>query len=427
MYKHNQLVYSYTDGSGYSYEKLQKVADQYDLLEYIKTVADAVQLQYQTVYASVALPDDQEIFEQIQQVVSQKKALHPSFIIVIGIGGSSLGAKAVYQALRGSFIEQSSEYPKLYFLETLDADYTYRLLTLIEDTLKKGEKVVVNVITKSGTTTETLVNFEKVLNVFKRWYPQDYHEFVVVTTDSYSPLHQRAEKEQFVCLQIPKLVGGRFSVFSAVGLFPLLLVGIDCNALLQGARDILQNSLSTDLMNNQSAQSALVLYLNYEQGCIVHDTFLFSNDLEGLGKWYRQLMGESIGKEYDIQGDRVCVGIIPTVSMGTNDLHSVAQLYLSGIKTISTSFVSVALPQETATSYATMMNAFIDGTKIAYQKNNMPFSYLVLPQKNAYYIGQFMQYKMVEIILLGYLLNINPFDQPNVELYKKEVVQLLIS
>ena len=169
---------------------------------------------------------------------------------------------------------------------------------------------------------------------------------------------------------------------------------------------------------------------------MIHDTFLFSLDLESLGKWYRQLMGESIGKEYDQQGNRVFIGITPTVSLGTIDLHSVAQLYLGGPKDKYTTFVTIENESEIITIPGTavlmpgknikaVMDAFVEGTQRAYFNNGRPFSTITLPYKNAYYLGQYMQFKMVEMMYLGYLLQVNPFDQPNVELYKHEVAILL--
>ena len=148
------------------------------------------------------------------------------------------------------------------------------------------------------------------------------------------------------------------------------------------------------------------------------------------------MMGESIGKELNKSGERVLIGITPTVSLGTIDLHSVAQLYLGGPRDKFTTFVTVEagheeikIPAEASClqnkTLVQLMHAFVQGTQIAYQKNNRPFCTLTLPRKNEFFIGQFLQYKMLEIMYLGYLLEVNPFDQPNVELYKQEVKNIL--
>ncbi len=421
--KHKKFLhYTHTLNNVVTNQAIADLVQSSGLLEHIKELLTVRSQQYETPYASLALPDDRALFLQVETLAQEKKLLKPTLVLVIGIGGSSLGAKAIYQALVGSFAHFNCQQPQLYFLETVDQNYTAALQKVVETALAQGENVIVNVITKSGTTTETLVNFETILTVLKKYRPADYYELVVVISDNNSSLHKQAKQENFSFLSIPKQVGGRYSVFSAVGLFPLMMVDIDCNALLAGASDILKNSLSTDLKVNQSAQSALMLYLYYQQGYRVHDSFFFAVDLEGLGKWYRQLMAESIGKEYDVNGKRVCRDMLPTVSVGTGDLHSVAQLYLNGQKNIVTTFVSV----EDIQKKSEYMHAFIEGTKLAYQKNGIPFSSLIVPSLDAYGIGQFMQCKMVEIIILGFLFQVNPFDQPNVELYKKEVKCLLI-
>lgn len=400
------------------FQQLEKIYHETNLAHHIDSVLEHMNKGYTTMYASLALPADDNIFDTVSKVVSDKKNYNAKLIIVIGIGGSSLGAKAVYQACKGSFSYIYKDAPQLYFLETIDAFYQNEIIKIVENVFLQGESVVLNVITKSGTTTETILNFELMLSLFKKHRPHDYCNLIVVTSDENSVLHQRAINEKFTFLPIPKLVGGRFSVFSAVGLFPLLYVGIDCKQLLQGARDALKNNMSFDLQHNVSAQSALLLYMYYQQGYKIHDSFLFSVDLENIGKWYRQLIGESIGKEHDVNGNVAHIGIVPTISIGTIDLHSVAQLYLSS-SYIYTMFVGIE------TNCNDNMNIFMQGTCKAYQKNKKPFSVYMLSDKNEYSIGQFLQYKMIEIMYLGFLLKINPFDQPHVELYKQEVKKIL--
>jgi glucose-6-phosphate isomerase len=159
-----------------------------------------------------------------------------------------------------------------------------------------------------------------------------------------------------------------------------------------------------------------------------------------LGFWYRQLMGESIGKKFDRSGGLVRIGMLPTVSQGSSDLHSVGQLYLAGPKNRFTTFVTVehnrsdlVVPHEESMTkgiikngtFLQCMSAIAHGTMIVYQKEELPFVHLALPEKSAWYVGQFLQMKMIEIFYLGYLLAINPFDQPQVELYKRETRKLL--
>ena len=415
------------------------IACQVQLEEEIDRILNARTYNYDTDYASVNLPFDQHLVEKIKSTVKEKKSLQPTMIIVIGIGGSNLGTVALYEALYPTF--QASNI-KVYFADTVDTDYISTIAHYAENELKSGHAIILNVISKSGTTTETIANFEFFLEIVKKHRPTNYHECVVVTTDKHSALWQLAQQEKFTHLEVPALVGGRYSVFSAVGLFPLCFLDIDIDALLSGAQSGFVMSAHKKIENNPAALSAALLSVLYKRGCVIHDTFIFDNALEGLGKWYRQLMAESIGKAYDNKGNVINTGITPTVSIGSTDLHSVAQLYLAGPYNRFTTFVSVEknktdlkLPHNEAfealvakiqgKSFASIMNAILEGTKKAYQNDERPFVSLHLPEKSAYVLGQFMQIKMIEIMYLGFLMNINPFDQPQVELYKKETRQLL--
>ncbi len=194
--------------------------------------------------------------------------------------------------------------------------------------------------------------------------------------------------------------------------------------------------LDTDVQNNPAMMSALIQYYHYKRGVSINDLFLFSVDLEAMGKWYRQLMAESIGKEFDRQGKQVLMGITPTISLGSIDLHSVAQLYLGGPRDKCTTFVTVeknthtiVVPQDGAglggKTFSEIMHALSEGTKEAYLKNNRPFCSVVVPEKSEYSIGQFLQFKMIEVMYLGFLCNVDPFDQPNVEMYKREAQRIL--
>jgi glucose-6-phosphate isomerase len=306
----------------------------------------------------------------------------------------------------------------------------------------QGHRVLINVVTKSGSTTETIANFELFLELLIQYHPDDYADYIVITTDRDSVLWHIGKQEKCTVLEIPKKVGGRYSVFSAVGIFPLGILGLDTKALLEGAHYILNHCTSLPSEENYAALTASILYAQYKKKVTIQDMFLFSVQLEGVGRWYRQLMGESIGKEFDRKGDKVEIGITPTVSMGSVDLHSVGQLYLGGPRDKGTTFVSIteqenslvlphfeqfekAVAKIQGKSMVSIMDAILQGVKTAYAKHARPFISIELPECSEYYIGQLLQYKMVEMIYLGYLLNVNPFDQPNVELYKKETREIL--
>lgn len=397
---------------------------------------------YDTEYASLYAPFDQQQYNKVIELIAQKKRFRPKAVVVIGIGGSNLGTAAVQEAVYGTLYNQQHPECAIYFVDTVDADNSDAIVHLVEQRLMRGENILLSVVSKSGVTPETVANAEIFIDLLRRYKKDTYSDYVVVTTDNSSLLWHLAKEHQFSVLEIPKNIGGRFSVFSAVGLFPLGIIGIDIDQFLTGARTIHQQCISTIVEKNCAAISATILAKQYNNGFTIHDTFLFSVALEGMGKWYRQLMGESIGKEYDRHGQRVLVGITPTVSIGSTDLHSVGQLYLGGRYDKITSFVTVAqynahlavpnMPEYESLvgniqnlPLATIMEAIIAGTQKAYIKGQRPFMSWILPEKNSYYIGQWMYAKMVEIIYLGFLLNINPFDQPNVESYKQETRKIL--
>jgi len=211
---------------------------------------------------------------------------------------------------------------------------------------------------------------------------------------------------------------------------------------LEGATYIREACIDTNIEKNPAAISAAIQYLHYESGKNISDLFLFANDLESLGKWCRQLMAESLGKEFNKKGEKANIGITPIVSIGSTDLHSMAQLYLGGPYDKFTTFLSVensnspikvpSLKEYSklvygiqGTSLESIMSAIMEGTKAAFRKGKRPFVEIKLPCKSEYSIGQFLQFKMIETIYLGYLLNVNPFNQPNVESYKEETRKIL--
>lgn len=436
----NDICFSYHDTCGIPFSELSRIASLKNIETERLRLQESLQpsCDYKTVYASVQLPFDDDLLARVQSVIQQKEKLSVRVLLVIGIGGSSLGARAVLQAIQGRIVVPGkSGTLRIYFAETVDSDRMHTLLSICEQELLDGRNILVNVVTKSGTTTETIANFYVVLALLKRYRPVEYAQLVVVTTDAGSPLADYAQKENFTLLEIPKLVGGRYSVFSAVGLFPLGVAGIDLGQLRAGAAQMVQCCLDPALEKNPALMGALIHYYHYGHGIMMSDMFLFSVDLEGVGKWYRQLLAESIGKEFDTEGKQVLVGITPTVSLGSIDLHSVAQLSLGGPRDKYTTFVTVQKSKQTIViseesfackgkAFSEVMDALVEGTKRAYLKNGRPFCSIVLSEKNEWSIGQFLQLKMMETIYLGFLLDINPFDQPNVELYKREAQKILL-
>lgn len=401
----------------------------------------AEQMDYQAPEASLCLAFDDAMWSTVQEMVQAKVSSTLRYIFIVGIGGSNLGTKAIYDALDGHTASENSDRPRLLFVDSVNSTTMDHILNQVIPAISNPEEYLLVSISKSGGTTETLANTE-ILAAALGKDVGDVTARTVVITDEGSDYWHAAESAGMSRLSIPEKVGGRYSVLSAVGLFPLLAQGLDVTALRQGAQDIRPYCLHSDVQHNPSWQSAAWIAENYMTGKCIHDMFLFNDELESLGKWYRQLLGESIGKEHDVSGAQVHVGITPTVSIGSTDLHSVGQLYLGGPKDKMTTFVhatnsrsNFSVPDKRMFPQIVSMidgkttgaitQAILGGVKEAYTNNNLPFLELELESISAYELGAFLQFKMVEVMLLGALLRVNPFDQPNVESYKVVTKRLL--
>lgn len=415
------------------------------LSSYIASCAKTVKSHsFDVAEGSLCLTDDAETFKAVQGMVKSFKRPELKVVLVIGIGGSNLGTKAIYDACGGSFDSLEMERtPKLLFADTCDPVLITNVGDMLKILITKPEELVINLISKSGGTTESIVNAEILIQLLRKKFPEILQR-VVVTTDKESKLWNAALALGISVLEIPKKVGGRYSVLSAVGLFPLALVNLDVKSLLKGAADMREICLEKNLKKNPAATSALVLHGEYEAGKTIHDTFMFTPSLESLGKWYRQLLGESIGKKTDSNGNIVHVGITPTVSVGSTDLHSVGQLYLGGPRHSVTTFVwaekvakDLSIPKKLlfgglvdgikGLRVSQIFQAIRRGTMAAYAKQELPCMSIALADSSTYELGAFLQFKMMEVMYLGSLFNVNAFDQPNVEAYKMETRRILSS
>ena len=391
--------------------------------------------------AFINLPYDKDMLSTVKSLISDKLSLDPRFLVVVGIGGSNLGTIAVQEAVLGRFYNLLDPEIKVLYADTIDPDMINSIIMLIKKALKEDESILLNVVSKSGDTTETIANFRVLLSLLKR-YKRKYEDFIVVTTDRGSVLWRAAARRSLSLLEIPSKVIGRYSVLSPVGLFPLGMLGIKIEDLLMGARQMTERCLSMNLKENPAAITASIQYKHYLDGKNISDLFFFSCDLESLGKWCRQLTAESLGKEYDRNGRRVNAGITPTVSIGSTDLHSVAQLYLGGPYDKLITFIRIEDPRSSvcvpeADEYSSLvkgidgrglkeiLDAILEGTKEAFRRRKRPFIEISLPDKSEFSIGELMQFKMIETMFLGYLMNVNPFDQPNVEEYKIQTRRIL--
>jgi len=391
-----------------------------------------------TPLSTLLLPLDAEYRTTIINAAKKKSALKPDVVVLIGIGGSNLGAWALHDALRTKLIAEGKELPLFYCADTIGGDKTSELLKTLDHHLTSHKRVELIIVSKSGTTLETSINAALCTDLLKKHYATAYTEMITVITDRNSPLWHQAENAGFLSLEIPPQVGGRYSVFSAVGLFPLALMGFDVDALCAGASKVIADlSATTTASASLTASILYILNRRTPHAAVIHDTFLFDSSFELLGKWYRQLSAESLGKRYTLSKELIQAGLLPTVSIGTVDLHSLFQFYLGGPRNNITTFITVeqintqlAVPNTDPELPAANMplsqvvDALAQSVQQVYEDDERPFMTIHL-QKTEWDLGAFMQMKMIETVLLAGLLDIDPFDQPEVERYKKEARLLL--
>lgn len=426
------MIFSYKNTTNLDESEIVKTTQSLD--KYQKQIAQVIESgTYDAPECTVNLPTDDELLKHVNDMVAQKKPAELKYIVVIGIGGSNLGTKAVYDAFYGHYDNLEPErFPKMIFLDTQDEKILKKAITLLSS-VNTQDEIIINVISKSGGTTETMANLELLSSALSGKFPQ-IKERMVFTTVEGSKMHEQAKQHGIDVLFMPEMVGGRYSVFSSVGLFPLALCGFNIEKLRHGAanmQDICGKRSSSE--ENPAMLSASILYLSALQDKKINDNFIFLPQLESLGKWYRQLMGESIGKEGK--------GMTPTVSMGSVDLHSVAQLYLDGPNNKITTFITGTkawedthvpqhleyniVPSIAGKSIHSIMDAIVGGTLIAYKNQGRGYMHIGFEELNEETLGEFMQFKMCEMMYLGKLFGVNTFDQPAVEIYKVETKRLL--
>lgn len=392
---------------------------------------ELVTLGYESDYASFLAPNDP--FYQAWTQAMAEKISECGLLVVIGIGGSNLGTQAIVEALLGK--SQFGWEKRIFFLDTPDTRKTQSLLDEVVTISKTGIKVALAVISKSGSTSETAALSSIAYDCLSREATLSKDHCVAIT-ESRSKLHQFALSEGWNILPMYPKVGGRYSVFSHVGLLPLAFLWVDLTSLISGARQALKDSLSLVSKNWDSPAliGAQYLYSGSFHGKNIVDHFFFSDTFESVWKWYRQLLWESIGKEYSKDGiKKVQSWLTPTVSIWSTDLHSVGQLYLGGPRDKSFIFVRVASDLQAIVPYSPLsgtvenlsgktlselLDAIFSGTRQAYISKDIPFIEWTLQEGSAWDIGYFLQTKMIETVLLAYLFDVNPFDQPNVEDYK---------
>lgn len=386
----------------------------------------------------VDLPEntDQEMLRDLKEKAAYIRD-HAEILVVVGIGGSYLGARAVIEALKHNFdhlLPQGATKGPLvvYAGQTLSEDYLADLIEVLN-----GRDYAINVISKSGTTTEPAVTFRVLKNHLEEKYRQEEAaRRIVATTDkSKGALKQLATSEGYATFVVPDDVGGRYSVLTPVGLFPIAVAGYDIDMLLKGAADMRKQLLaSSNLDKNPAALYATARNALYSQGKFVEIMVGYQPNLAYFIEWWKQLYGESEGKENK--------GIFPAGVINTTDLHSMGQYIQEGERKIFETVLSiedpasrVEIPDDTENldrlNYISGKNIHYvnrmaeTGTTLAHVDGGVPNLRISVPQINEYYLGQLIYFYEFACALSGYVLGVNPFDQPGVEAYKKNMFALL--
>ncbi len=364
-------------------------------------------------------------------------------ILVLGIGGSALGGLAVTEALLKpcwNFLtkEQRNNFPRVFFLDNIDPDYILGLLDVLD--LKK---TLVNVITKSGSTAETMSQFMIIKDRLEKELGEEYRKNIVATTDKNTGvLKQIADQEGYKTFIIPNDVGGRFSVFSAVGLLPFALLGLDIDEIINGVKDMDLILKNTDINENIAAQNALIHYLlDTQKGKNITVMMPYSQRLRYISDWFVQLWAESLGKEKNLNGEIVHVGPTPVKALGATDQHSQIQLFNEGpnnkiinfirvkefdnVLTIPKIFEYTGIGYLGGKSINDLMSAEADSTRVALSDYNKPTITVTLPKVNGYYVAQLLYMFEIQTAIAGALYNIDAFTQPGVEQAKNYTYALM--
>ena len=385
----------------------------------------------------VDLPEtyDKDEFARIKKAAEKNKN-DSEVLVVIGIGGSYLGAKAAIEFLSHSFYnnlpKDKRKTPEIYFAGTnMSGVYLQHLIDVVGD-----RDFSVNVISKSGTTTEPAIAFR----VFKKMLEEKYGKEeaakrIYATTDkAKGALKTLATAEGYETFVVPDNVGGRFSVLTAVGLLPIAAAGIDIDDLMAGAKDAMNDFANKNMDENQALQYAAVRNILHRKGKDLELMVNYEPRVHYLAEWWKQLFGESEGKEGK--------GLYPTSADFSADLHSLGQYIQQGQRLFFETVVSIGKPEVEFVIESDKENLdglnFIagktldyvnkkatDGVILAHVDGNVPNLGINIPEVTPYHLGYTFYFFEKACGVSGYLLGVNPFDQPGVEAYKKNMFALL--
>lgn len=374
---------------------------------------------------------DKEEFDRIKQAAERIRG-NSDALIVIGIGGSYLGARAAIDALSHTFHNQMDGETQIYFAgQNISSTYISHLLDILD-----GKDISVNVISKSGTTTESAVAFRIFRDYMEKKYGrEEAKKRIFTTTDrAHGALKKLADEEGYESFVIPDDVGGRYSVLTAVGLLPIAVAGLDIDSMMEGAAAAARKYNNPDLAANESYQYAAVRNALYRKGKSIELLVNYEPSLHYVSEWWKQLFGESEGKDQK--------GLYPASVDFTTDLHSMGQYVQEGRRDLIETVLQVSKPRVELTIQEDPANldglnflagktmdevnkkAF-QGTVLAHVDGGVPNLVVELDELNEYTFGGMVYFFEKACAVSGLLLGVNPFNQPGVEAYKKNMFALL--
>lgn len=373
---------------------------------------------------------DKEEFARIKEA-AKKIREDSDVLLVAGIGGSYLGARAVVEAVKGLYHNDTEDGLKIYFCgNTISPTYLNDIIKVT-----KGKRFSINVISKSGTTTESALAFRVLRKLLEDSVgPEEANKRIYATTDrAKGTLKQLADAQGWPTFVVPDDVGGRYSVLTAVGLLPIACAGIDIDALMKGAADA-REAYSVCSKDNDAYRYAMTRNILYRKGKVVETLAAFEPDFTMMNEWYKQLFGESEGKDQK--------GLMPTSCIFSTDLHSMGQFLQDGSRTMFETYVDIKNTREDfyieplegnfdglnflADQNMSVVNRkAMEGTILAHNDGGVPIGVIEVDSLDAYNVGYLIYFFWKACAVSGYLLSVNPFDQPGVESYKKNMFALL--
>jgi len=376
------------------------------------------------------LPYARDIIDQVKGMAEDLSGKFKN-IVHLGIGGSSLGPKAIFSALKGPFHNHVS-IPKMFFLENIDPEYIASLLDYISP-----EQTLFNVVSKSGATPETASQFMVAFDLLKTRLGKSYNDHLVFITDPKDGVLRRlASAHGIRSLPIPKEVGGRFSVLTPVGLFPAAMCSVDIDRLLNGAAKMADIVTSPDVFKNPAYMYGCVHFIAFMKGINISVIMPYSNALYDIADWYRQLWAESLGKKTSLGGKTLFTGQTPIKALGATDQHSQVQLYMEGPFDKIINMITVRhyrkdiripaifsdineLSYLGSKNISTLINAEATATRAALIKNGRATTHIEIDTIDEETLGALFMFFETSTAFMGYLLNIDPFNQPGVKLGKQ--------